>query len=1231
MAEREEATTPDAAPASATPPPARRSAKRRRWRSIFRRLRFYAPVCVLILLGMAVYLPLSPEWLRSRVEAEARAATGLPVHIERVRIRIITGDIEVQGIEVRHPGAEPFRVGRVQVLGDLAELIDNSGNWPAEIVVHDVPPVRVVVDDQGARLEGAWQALVDAIGEARPPAPDRPAPAFDRDPPADPRADLPARGTGRPTPALSVRNVEARIDAPSLFAGTITASVPNLLVSERQGASDAYAASIDGVVVARGAEEFSASVKWFPRDERLAVIGRLSGLAIDFDALAAGALRYEMQDARIEAVAARESGGAIAANARIALGESTLRQTGLGGQAWMERELDLRVAGRYQDQRLDGIDLRLLGDEVDIRVQGATATTPPFESDARLRIAKLPGAALEVLQREAEGEGVRIERLADALLALEVDASGPLADPMAMRVDGLARMARWRVRPPQWPADIEVRDLRARLSGESIAIERLSAAYKGVVFDASGSVPGLLPVGASSDLRLDIRLRGPIEPLVDLGRAYGFESRDFLGPRFDGALEARVAIPLARTDEGWVPESLPPRGDWSLLLEWADGSVGVRGLPEERVEVSAGRLAADPAGARLDRTSLRNAGLEASVSASLAAGDGGWEDGMLGTVDAEFAGRIEGLRALLAPVATLPDEVQGLAGGIRARLRGNADLPRFDAPLQGWLALEPEYDLRLDLDGVSGVLPVDAGELDFASATGRIEASNDALRIVQLAVRPTVGGAITVDALIDGGTAEASFRGEAPIELARQVAPRDLNELVTDGAARVDGRIWFEIAEPLPDGPDAVRRWVAALAGPDARRIGVLEGDPIRLRIDADLEPIGEATFFHRDLPHRIHSLTGSVRANQTGFQIRNLRGRWGEDDGPNGEIRMPRLDIVLGHLGPVDISFDLESEDLDINAWFDGWGTRPWAERPPLPPRRWAPPRPPRDPDAPAPPSPPPALLASIRAEAELDRAQFLSLDTSDAVVSFAYEAWARQPSKLSVPNAYARVYGGSANAQAELLFPPGELVDLVVSASATDVSLRGYLEDLLEREVQAEGRFSGEGNLRAKLGDYSTWTGGGTYIVRESDFIGGQAFRFLARTFDFATFSPSDPTTLRGRAIIRDEIVRLPDFIAENREIKMVADGHVGFYADLDFLVTVEILGRAGENIFVLGRVNRLIQSMANRLFTVTVRGTITEPVVETRPTILDPFGIFGRNGERRGEPAGEPGERGALGRPL
>ncbi len=431
------------------------------------------------------------------------------------------------------------------------------------------------------------------------------------------------------------------------------------------------------------------------------------------------------------------------------------------------------------------------------------------------------------------------------------------------------------------------------------------------------------------------------------------------------------------------------------------------------------------------------------------------------------------------------------------------------------------------------------------------------------------------------------------------VLPRELDDMVMAGKARADGTIRLEVNRPLPEAPDVATAWIAALTNPAEYKVHVTEDAALRLRIAADLTTLEPVTLFHREFPQRVDNIRGIIRADELGFIIESIPSRWGDAEDVIISGR-----VTLGHVGPVNISFEAIAPDLDLNDWLDGWGSREWAEPPPLPPstRR-------RPPQTGGP--PPPRLATAIHGRLRLGKTEFLSVRAEDVVGELTYEAWQRAENKLQVNVEEATTYGGSLKSTATVLFPQGSLPRIRATVVANEVGVNGFLADLRQSEEQTVGKFTGRATLEGELVDYSTWVGSGEYTITESKFIGDQVLIVLSRTLRLGFEQTQADTTWRGTGTFRDEVVTLPDMVISNNEFNLLANGTIGFNGDLDFRIAVEFLGNRMEWIPLVRRFAPLVNRFTDFLVSVKLEGTVYEPRTRIVPLTID-MGPDGNSGD-------------------
>lgn len=1155
-------------------------------------MRLYAPLLVLLGLAMLVYLPLSPDWLRGVVERRVADATGLPVSVERVRVRLATAEVTLYGVALRNDaGGHTVLCDVVDLDGELADLLAGDGRWPASVRLRTPAPLAIVRGAPGLLVEGAWAELAAALDETLPVAGDAAAGGRARLGVQQVLDGLDAFLLANGNPYVTVANFGADFidgDGDRWARASITrASIP-----QRYGGASPVNAQVVGSFTMDTVETLQAVLAYTPGERRLSFTGDASGFSQLFDLPVMGETRLDLRGASISLSAAETaSPGTYDIDVDVDLDRFEVSETRIGGMRWLERSLALSARGLLDSGQpgFRGVDVHLLGEQVDIQAGGSIVFDGEATGDARVWVRRLPEAAIALAQREARREGFAITRDEGAGIAVEARFAGPFAVPGRLDYGGQVFLRDWWVEHPRLAGPVRVSSLDGTVSDQRFVLHGLNFHYGGFGGRLAADCPVVLPADGESTLSLVLSLEGEAGAALELAESMGHRPRDIESLRAEVSAELDVVSAVRRgvdTPIDWDYLRESARGRFEL--DWGQTEVHFTGLSDV-LRLEPGAVALTPDAVAMDRVDGRFGGFSFTV-------EGGVSDiqrpGMLAfAADASAEGALADGLALLSRLGGPDVVVRDLAGDVRATVR--AEGPVADI-------LSSDFTLSADIWGAAGVLPLPdssmpvrdlalelvmtRGSVDVTSLTARLDDSLDI--VASVAVRD------------DGITASARVDGAASI--AEVVSPRDLREMYLAGTAAAEASASLVPAEPLPPGGTVVERWIAVLAGPQRRVIGVGEEAPLRLALGGRITPHPDAAIAQRDFPFLGTNIRGTIGFSEMGFQFQDIL----LDFEGTKDVRVRDGRVALAHHGePVIVDFDVEVADININDWMTGWGQAPWAEKPPrIGPERF---------DSGA-----PVLMAEVNLAVEAARARFLSVRTTDASISARFESWKGGPfNTLAVRDASATVYGGTASAEATVTFRPGELALLEAAAAADRVEILPYLVDLLEREQTITGRFTGNGRLTAELGDYRTWRGGGEFRLDDSNFIGEKAFVRLSTALNLGRGELAESTSVRGRAVIGDWMVLFPYLRCDNDNIRMAVDGGVDFDGNLDFLVETRLLARQTESIPIVGMISNAIQRMANALVTIRVLGTVGAPSIETQA--FSGAGLFDMARERNSIP--------------
>lgn len=1149
-----------------------KSASRRGWRQLYRRSRLYVPLAVLVLLALAVYLPLSPPWLARFAEKKARAATGLPISIERLRVRLWTADVDLFGVRLEGgPGQVPFDVGEVRLSGEMHELLAGDGGWPAEVVVESPSVIMFKQSEDGIHPEGALATLLDAIGRMPKKAPSAGGAA----------AKSPIDG---PTPSIILRNVAFYGEPLSGELPPTHVTLYSVEIPARVGAGEPVNARVRGLVTAGGSEEVVATATWQPAAQRLTVRTKASGIGHTFRIPGFGGVSVASEDLDGELVALVRDDGRIEARVKGDFGRFSLEETRINGERWLDDELRLRLNAYYDPkaQAFQEVDFRLESPQIDVRVSGGANLRGAREVDAKLEVARVPAVAFALLRREARTEGIDVDDSTSSTIALDLRARGPLSDPRALSIDGGIDIAGWRLSSAAWPGPIDVHRLRGRVENSILSLTVGDVSFAGVDADVTLSGPLPRPGVEPQPMTATVEASGDAASLFAIAQAYVSLPEELLGVQTPIRVEATATVPVGYGETGVFADPMAEGAQWDGLVAWDAGKVVLRDLPEP-VHFEGGRLILTTTEAILSNLRASCAGLQLDVSGRAAAEGASLLHGMpRASVSVVAEGPIPVGMSMASRFANLPFEPDRFGGTLRVSATADGVAGKWD---------ELTWAGRIELQDVSGRFDVPHSSVRFDRLNALLALDRDRIAIERLVVRVEEDATIEANAEVTETGLLLRGKVESAVKVVEHILPKDLSEFVVGGRGRADATVRLVPHDALPPGPDIVRRYVAAYGAPGAFRIGIVPEAPLRLDIDARIFPGEGATFYHREFPHPITNIRGGITADETGFQFQDTIADWGEarDVKVNGYA-------TLGHVGTARIDFDLEAADIDLNDWLEGWGSAPWAEVPFKSTPRVRPPG---------------YQYIAVDGRLKLKKTQFLSVRAENADATLHFESWNDRDNLLELQLAGADVYDGRVLGTGTVWIPrgKGKLSRFQADVNADGVQLQKFMADLLERPAETTGLVTGTAQLGGDIGDYSTWKGTAAFHAGDSNFIGRAAFRRLALALNVGDREKLAPTQVHGTATLADNVVEFPDMVVESEDIQMLAPGRVQIMtSEIDFRLSVNLLETALESVPFVGWVNRTINDLKNRLLAFRVTGTIGDPRVTTEAFTPDREAFFG-----------------------
>lgn len=1164
-----------------------RTPTRRFWRVVFRRARVYLPIVIVLLVAMVAWLPLSSPWLARRIESELLKRTGVVVRVESARVRLIAGEVILRGVALpaTQPDEQPFAIREVKLTGPLGELLAGDGGWPSDVEILSLPMLELDARDGRLVEKGALRTLRRVIQAPRKPTA--------RTSPTVAGGDSATRASVFDallvrTPRLLVRNVVVEIDAPEgLTPEPVSIVLRSIDAAARPDPGDPFTVRFQGTAFAGLAEAFSGQATLDPIDHHADTSLELGGLKRDFTIPGFGDVHAELRGLRVDVKARHNAAGDWPLELEASADEFELSESRAGGEQWIERDLSVAAIATLSADGRGVRDARVgvNASQLDVRANGSLgidgAALPGL---ATVEVRELPAPLLALGQRMARSEGVDIVAREDARLRIDLRAEGDFARLETTNPRGSLEMSGWQVVAPRVAHPVTIGELRATISPEAVEIQRLEVAMQDLRGGGTAFVPLLTDDDAPASATIAIEVRGPATAIGDVARSLDVMPREV----------ESIAAPLTMALRGeallepvpgvaFLPRlsSAPPT--IAGTVAWGDGTVALRDVAGT-IALAPGKVAYADGAVSLSNLNARLGELQLNVDAGLLGIDP-WRDKPLegavveGSVIAQ--GPVREALALVAGRVALPMARDDVDGVVRVQVAGRAPLGAMGAS---------DYEARVTMTDGRVMVRTRDGSFKVDQLALDVLIGNEVVDIRTLDARVAEMTAVRASGEVTRERIAVDFDVDGAIKVAEAISPRDLNEMVLDGQARGKGWARVLVAKPLPATGHVIGDWVAAFSRPAEYRFGAMPDHDLRLDLDARLVPGEGATVFHRDLPWPITNIRGDVRADETGFQIHGVKASFG--NAHDVDIKSGR--VKLGHMGlPIEIEFAAHIPDIDTNEWLEGWGTRPWAERPHIEtrPSRWKP-------------TPGGFVMTTIKADLVMASTRFLSVRGNDARLRFEYDVWRGHNNELRVSLPSARVYGGRVyDLTAGLAFPKGRNAPVIDAIGyAENVQMQEFLTDLRKQPDPFVGLFTGHASLKGVLTDKATWTGEGVYNVTDSRFLGEQALVALSKTMNLGRDAASAPTRWQGTSSWKERRVSFPDMVIENASVRLRAKGDIDFKGALDFIVTVQLLGNRLEGLWLIGRMAPLVNDLTDFLVSMRLRGTLWEPQVMTVPLNLD-----------------------------
>ena len=1140
---------------------------RRIYRRTFRRVRLYLPLILLLFSSLLLFLPISADWLRREAEDQARDVLGTEVEIDRLEVTVARARIEAFGLRAGASSGRPFELGRVELDGRLSGLLAGGEKWPDNVTVDGLPSLRLARDEKGVYdLRGAFQTLLGII-ESMSGAPAAPGTSGGKE----------GRGLGR-TPEVLLRGLPIEIEAFGPEWPGIKINFDRIQVDERPSRNASVVLRAQGSATANTTESFNFGATYFPGQERIVMSGQLSGVSVPFSIPGISVFSGRADGLELTVDLSRGNDGAIVGLVKAEAARFEVRQNRLGGERWADEPLQIDLQFRFEpEDRLLTVDrLSLYGEQVDIAMGGTATLGGDFPGEARLEIERLPPAAMALGRSElTERIGLRYEAASSSpTLRLEAETKGLFAKPKSLSPQVNLELASWNLISNRLPQPVLLEQLQIRLSDGAVRLGTLNAAMGDLQLAAQGTLPLMTPEAVEYGA-LDVQLDGDLQAIFDA------IMRQRLLPREINSLSAPISLdaslPVAASwsiQKGW--EFLWKRDQLTASLTWREGELGLRTFGEPlrfdpgEVRFEGGNLAVDRIRAHLGDLDLRFSGSVVQPLEHLAD-----LENLSGQATIISSGSFPQLAEVVRWFVSLPPLPRDLAGNYRLEL-----------DLDGQLA-HPEqasYEARLLIEEGAATIDTPFEELPFTGIQTELVMNRERLEIRQgrlLLENEEVGNA-TVDftASADANLVRADVNVRGPLGLATRLAPRALKDLYMEGMASVTGWATLEPRRPLPEAPDAARRWLALIE--ENPSLGTGEDADLRLNFEAVNRQEESLAVFPRDFPVPIRNIRGNARVSPEGLRVVDARA----DVGSSKDVEVQEFTLEAGR--PSSIAFTAHVERLDINEWMTGWKEQEWASKPASFTPRWR-----RFPE--------PYQYTEITGNITTDEIQFMQFEGGETSARLIFEAWSRRPGQLTLEDMKVNAYSGEAAGRLEFAFPRNSKAMLKATADIERIELNTFLDTLQKKDQKLDGFLSGNLTFAAHLLDYPTYEGEGEFQVDESSLVDTIVLANAPSAVRSLSLVSGRLARVKGEARMAGQEIHFPELLIEHPGIRLAAEGYLDFEGRLFFDVVSSIIGQRLENVPLIGALGTVLDRISDQIVVYRVRGKLGEPSYSAIPGVV------------------------------
>ena len=372
-------------------------------------------------------------------------------------------------------------------------------------------------------------------------------------------------------------------------------------------------------------------------------------------------------------------------------------------------------------------------------------------------------------------------------------------------------------------------------------------------------------------------------------------------------------------------------------------------------------------------------------------------------------------------------------------------------------------------------------------------------------------------------------------------------------------------------------------------------------RFDWDVSGVAHAddvTMTHFFLPAPLTHITGNfVIQHDTLRIVGEANVQWGQARGwgsgslqwlPNGKGKS----ILYGRF-----------PSMVLEEWFTNWGPK---DRKPEEPANW---------DLKSPEEfnaglvSPEDLKFILDVSIVADRATFKRYEVGKSSTHFVFTHRGVYDDSLRFDKINIRAYDGTANGTVDLLF--GDRAQWRTDIHVRNILCEKLLEAARHKPSTVTGRLTGNlVELRGYAGNTKTFTGNGSFSLRNSRFLQDPIFAALGKVLNWTEVSDVSFSNMEGKFGVKNGFLYVMGWKLFGTLLQLKADGRIGLDGAVDLYLIYRFLGPFDKvigRIPVLNAVPKIVDQFGQVLLKIHVGGTAIAPNVTIVPLLADELRFF------------------------